>query len=113
MFKLAPDSDGTWTESTLYDFTGKDGSYPRAGLILDAIGNLYGTTLGGAAGYGVVFKLTPHPDGKWTESVLHTFTGYGARPEGGVIMVAAGNLYGTTNSGNPKYDYGLVFEITP
>ena len=113
VFKLAPNLDGTWTESTLYSFTGTDGSYPKAGLILDAIGNLYGTTLLGAAGYGVVFKLAPNLDGTWTESVLHTFTGYGARPEGGVIMDAAGNLYGTTNSGNPKYDYGLVFEITP
>lgn len=61
MFKLAPNPDGTWTESVLHSFTGgDDGANPYAGVILDAAGNLYGTSLrGGCAGYGVVFKLTP------------------------------------------------------
>jgi uncharacterized repeat protein (TIGR03803 family) len=48
--------------TTLHRFTGgKDGAYPYYGsLVIDASGNLYGTTFGGgSSGHGVVFKLTP------------------------------------------------------
>jgi uncharacterized repeat protein (TIGR03803 family) len=57
VFKLTPNSDGSWTENALHSFTGgKDGSYVRAGLTFDAAGNLYGATrLGGNYGVGVVF----------------------------------------------------------
>ena len=45
-------------------------------MIFDQAGNLYGTTqAGGATDYGVIFKLTPNPDGSWTETLLHHFTG--------------------------------------
>src|SRR5208337_4721117 len=45
--------------STASPRPGGDGSQPRAGLVLDAQGNLYGTTyVGGASGDGTVFKLT-------------------------------------------------------
>jgi uncharacterized repeat protein (TIGR03803 family) len=55
VFKLAP----SWTEKVLYSFTGNNGGIPRAGLIADSAGNLYGTTFnGGGTGNGVVFKLT-------------------------------------------------------
>ena len=113
VFKLAPNPDGTWTEIVLYTFTGgADGANPYAGLIFDAAGNLYGTTSGGgAAGYGVVFKLRPHLDGTWTERVLHSFIGFGKYPYAPVIFDPAGNLYGTTTQGTNNY--GLVFEITP
>ena len=49
------------SETVLHSFTGgsSDGADPRAGLIADRAGNLYGTTLGGgASGNGVVFELT-------------------------------------------------------
>ena len=56
MFKL----DTTGKETVLYAFTGGfDGANPLAGLVLDAQGNLYGTTGGGGFGYGTVFELTP------------------------------------------------------
>jgi uncharacterized repeat protein (TIGR03803 family) len=59
-FKLTLRSDGKWSESLLYAFDGKHGSTPFAGLILDATGNLYGTTSGGGSdGFGVVFEITP------------------------------------------------------
>src|SRR5258707_14601505 len=46
VFELTP--SGTFT--VLYSFTGgSDGANPRAGLIADAAGNLYGTTYGGGA----------------------------------------------------------------
>ena len=37
----------TWT--VIHSFSGPDGSYPGAGLTMDAAGNLYGTTSGGGA----------------------------------------------------------------
>jgi uncharacterized repeat protein (TIGR03803 family) len=131
VFKLAPNSDGSWTESVLYSFTGgKDGSQPWGGLIFDQQGNLYGTTGGGGnsscqglfSGCGVVFELAPNSDGTWTESVLHAFTGGkdGEMPEAGLIFDQAGNLYSTTRSGGDTScgDWmgsgcGVVFELTP
>ena len=119
VFKVAPNLDGTWTESVLYSFTGgADGVHPYAGVIFDATGNLYGTTgFGGTYsapcpnGCGVVFKLSPSSSG-WSETVLHSFLGFGAGPAAAVIFDPAGNLYGTTSDGNHAYNYGLVFEIT-
>jgi len=60
VFKLTH-INGGWTYTTLYSFTGgSDGTYPDAGVALDANGNIYGTTSqGGAYGYGVVWELTP------------------------------------------------------
>jgi len=120
VFKLTPNTDGSWTESVLYGFgfNGGDGSSPMAGPILDAAGNLYGTTyLGGGQGVGTVFDLTPNPDGSWTHTVLHTFYpsqwgDAGIWPYAGLILDAAGNLYGTTVGGG-AYGYGVVFELTP
>jgi uncharacterized repeat protein (TIGR03803 family) len=114
VFKLKPNPDGTWTESVLYSFSGAGGTFPVAGLVFDATGNLYGTALaGGADGDGVVFKLKPNSDGTWTESVLHSFTGAdGAEPSAGLIFDAAGNLYGTTAGGGADGD-GVVFKLEP
>jgi uncharacterized repeat protein (TIGR03803 family) len=118
VFELTPNSDGSWTESVLHNFCSRtncaDGDTPSAGLIFDTVGNLYGTTLYGANGYGVVFKLTPNSDGRWTESVLYGFTGGvdGDSPYGGLMFDAAGNLYGATVDGG-AYGYGVVFKLTP
>jgi uncharacterized repeat protein (TIGR03803 family) len=125
VFKLEPQPDGTWDESVLYGFTGDDdGGNPVAGVILDAAGNLYGTTINGGIGNaGVVFKLTPNPTGPWTENTLYIFTGVispsdGAQPLG-LTFDAAGNLYGTTTYGGAsgctaRYDgCGVVFKLTP
>ena len=113
VFKLAPNQDGNWTESVLHSFNGSDGANPLASLIFDAAGNLYGTTYGGASGYGTVFKLAPNQDGSWTESVLHSFNGSdGSDPEAGLIFDAAGNLYGTTEHGGASDD-GTVFKLAP
>jgi len=108
----------------LYVFTGgPDGGYPLGGVVFDAQGNLYGTTLmGGAYGYGTVFKLSPSSAG-WTETVLHSFNldGVdGAYPESTLILDATGNLYGTTTQGGPTSvcgnslcSSGTVFQVTP
>lgn len=99
----------------LREFDSTDGATPYAGLILDAVGNLYGTTVqGGEYGSGVVFKLSPGAHGKWTETVLHSFDNNdGKGPfSGSLIFDAAGNLYGTTFEGG-EYGFGTVFKLTP
>ncbi|MGB7584712.1 MAG: choice-of-anchor tandem repeat GloVer-containing protein [Terriglobales bacterium] len=122
-FELSQLKDGTWQESILYNFCSagnlcQDGQFPKAGLIFDAGGNLYGTTTyGGAGGSGTVFELSPpsQPGGSWTEQVLWSFPGAdvdGLNPYGGVTIDAAGNLYGTT-SGSVTEGAGLVFELSP
>ncbi len=107
-----------WSEKTIFKFDVRGGSDPAAPLIIDQAGNLYGTTVGGGSqDEGVVFELTPGSDG-WTESVLYNFCSQGLyctdgeRPFAGVVMDAAGNLYGATVYGGP-YNGGVVFELTP
>ncbi|MGB6677311.1 MAG: choice-of-anchor tandem repeat GloVer-containing protein [Terriglobales bacterium] len=104
-------------EKLLYSFgtTRMDGDYPRAGLIFDNAGNLYGTTYsGGAHNAGSVFELTHKTSGRWTERILHNFKGGadGAFPAANLIFDASGNLYGTTYAGG-VHDSGTVFELTP
>ena len=91
------------------------GSDPQAGLVRDAQGNLYGTTLYGGSGRGccgTVFEVTA--DGK--EKVLHSFCttdcSDGANPMAGLIMDAEGNIYGTASNGGINRN-GTVFMITP
>ncbi|MGA8732828.1 MAG: choice-of-anchor tandem repeat GloVer-containing protein [Terriglobales bacterium] len=115
VFELMPNSDGRWTEKVVYPFKGgREGAEPFSGLCLDAARNLYGTTrVGGRGNYGVVFKLVPNPNGAWQETVLHSFVDHpGATPFAGVILDAAGNLYGT-DPGDSFTTFGSVFEITP
>ena len=120
VFELMPPSTrgGRWTESVLWSFgNGTDGLGPAAGLIMDASGNLYGTTrLGGASGGGTVFELTPPSTvgEAWTESILWDFGNGtdGKQPYAGLIMDKSGNLYGTTRNGGASGG-GTVFELTP
>ena len=106
------------TQKALYTFTGGlDGAQPYAGLVSDAAGNLYGVTeFGGLYDQGIVFELTPSPDGTWTESVLYNFTGHtdGGTPIGGLGIDGSGNLYGSTvNGGDPSAQCGTTFELSP
>ena len=61
VFKLTLGQGGTWTYSSLHDFTGgSDGGSPQSNLVFDAKGNIYGTASdGGANGKGVVFEIAP------------------------------------------------------
>ena len=95
-----------------YNFQGKPAPNPMAGLVLDAQGNLYGTTYsGGTYGDGTVLKL----DTTGKETVLYSFTGDWGTAQvhgGGLVLDAEGNLYGTTGAGG-SYGYGTVFKLTP
>ncbi len=121
VFKLTPGG----TETVLYNFAGgTDGSGPWSNLVMDGQGSLYGTSYFGGgsgctgnAGCGTVFKVTLGG----TETVLYRFTGGtdGARPYGGLVLDAEGNLYGATYEGGVGDCYdglpgcGVVFKVTP
>jgi len=102
VFELSPSASGAWTESVIHAFQGNpDGVGPIGGVVLDASGNLWGTTgYGGSHGYGTVFELTPQSSA-WKETLLHSFTGGsdGNGPFASVTLDSAGNVYGTTNAG--------------
>lgn len=115
VFELTPKAGGSSTETILHNFNGTDGWSPSAGLILDASGNLYGSTeVGGANHAGVVFELSRAAGGGWSETLLHTFSdgtdGFG--PDSNLIFDSSGNLYGTTGGGG-AYGLGIAFELTP
>ncbi|MGO9123711.1 MAG: choice-of-anchor tandem repeat GloVer-containing protein [Terriglobales bacterium] len=120
-------ASGVWAaaqlEEVVYSFGTKagDGVGPYGGLIADAAGNLYGTTVnGGAGGFGTVYELSP-PVGKlpWSEAVLYSFTGNedGEYPWGTLVFDAAGNLYGTASQGGNASctlgGCGTIFELSP
>jgi uncharacterized repeat protein (TIGR03803 family) len=114
VFELV-NSSGTYSEKVLYSFASSSGDAcsPQAGLIVDASGNLYGTTNhGGSKCYGTVFELA-NSSGTYTEKVLYSFTnssGDGANTLAGLIMDASDNLYGTTYGGGAG-GHGTAFEL--
>ena len=110
-FKLS-NVAGVWKEQILHSFGGPgDGAQPYGPLVIDAQGNLYGTTsAGGSTTWGIVFELTHQPSGAWTENLLYTFAS-GGSPEAGLILDSAHNLYGTTSTGG-AHGAGGVFRLT-
>jgi uncharacterized repeat protein (TIGR03803 family) len=121
VFLLSPPADGSkkWVQTVLHRFSKnvKDGIYPDSSVILDAQGNLYGTTSeGGINDAGVVFELVKPANAgdKWDEIVLHRFTGGsdGGTPHGTLVFGADGDLYGTAGYGG-KSGAGLVFKLSP
>jgi uncharacterized repeat protein (TIGR03803 family) len=135
VFELSPSSTGTWTEKVLHSFGAgaSDGINPHGSLVIDAAGNLYGTTAGGgstscdseALGCGTVFKLSPGADG-WTETIIHYFQNNGTDgffPLTPVVFGKEGDLYGTTTYGGDGSDQcdigvrvggcGTVFKLSP
>lgn len=118
VFMLAPNADGSYSETVIYSFCSVnnclDGQWPEAGLILDAAGNLYGTTSQGGDVYGgVVFKLAPGGSGNWKETVLYSLVGaYEGGSYAGLTFDKVGNLYGTTNGGS-CFGGGTVFKLSP
>jgi len=117
-FELTPQSNGEWTESTVFEFSGENSGFnPWDGMVIDKAGNLYGMVTNGGGGNGAVFKLTPHAGGGVNETIVHPFTVCGttctdgANPFNGLTIDAAGNLYGTTDLGGADLG-GVVFKLT-
>lgn len=109
-----------YTETVLYNFCRvhncADGDVPVGGLVMDADGNLYGATQqGGAHSGGTVFKIVNRGIAS-TESVLYDFCAKancadGSLPNGGLLLDADGNLFGTAANGGNSSNSGLIFEI--
>ena len=118
---LAASDAAAWTLKTLHAFCDQascaDGTSPHGGLVMDAGGNLYGTAqFGGANNRGVLFELKPK-NGNWKYRVLYSFCAGdgcadGSIPSAGLILDAAGNLYGTTETGGAN-NCGTVFKFEP
>jgi len=131
VFELSKSPHGYWTEHILYNFqfNGTSGYLVYSPLVIDAQGNLYGTTdAGGTNGFcsgdtgcGIVFELSPGANGVWTEQSIYNFQdptkGDADRSQGGLVMDAAGNMYGVTLYGGSLNCSGLgcgaVFELSP
>ncbi len=123
VWKLSPGNKG-WEEKILHNFAAvREGITPVAGIVLDAHGNIYGTTVYGGTmsgeegtGQGTVYELVaPVGEGAYKEKVLWRFNDTGKRIDGthpydSLILDSAGNLYGTAAGGA---DFGVVFELTP
>jgi uncharacterized repeat protein (TIGR03803 family) len=111
-------------EMVLYNFAGGlDGATPEAGLLMDANGDMYGTTqYGGPNDRGTVFKLS-EVNSTWQETVLYSFIGVGgdgAFPVASLVLDANNNVYGTTEyagdlecAGGGGQGCGMVFKVTP
>lgn len=102
----------TQTYRVIYNFTGgADGATPSSGLVVDATGNLYGTTSsGGPAGAGTVFKLTPHSSG-WTFSRLYSFSGANGSGPDSALVLSPNGVLGTTGGGG--LGDGVLFGLSP
>ena len=107
---------GSHTITTLASFNGTTGGgLPNSGVVVDAQGNIFGTTsTGGAYGTGArtsgtVFEIAA---GSHTITTLASFNGptTGGNPYGPVVLDSQGNLFGTTFNGG-AYGYGTAYEI--
>ena len=111
---LGPSITCAQTYTVLHAFAGGyDGAALWGSLLLDARGNVYGTTFtGGPYGGGTVFELSPQLGGSWAYSLVAAFSS-AAGPAGstaGLTFDQAGNLYGATGYGGVS-TAGTVFEL--
>lgn len=117
VFQLSPNPDGGWTYKTIYRLTGdQDGSFPQSRLAIDSAGNLYGSSsIGSTNSYnGAIWEISPS-NGKWVLSRSHPLAldnHEGVNPVWGVIVDAAGNVYGTANVGG-SVGAGTAFKLQP
>jgi uncharacterized repeat protein (TIGR03803 family) len=114
VFELSPNSNGSWTETTLWTFHEQgDGGSPTD-VLLGPQGQLYGGTfLGGSSvTAGSIFELQSKA-GKWELTTLYGFPlSDGSYPYAGLTFDGAGNLYGTTDIGGLQ-NLGSVFKLAP
>jgi uncharacterized repeat protein (TIGR03803 family) len=128
VFKLAPASGGMWKETMLHAFTlvHRDGFFPFAAVIVNAAGDLYGTTAFGGVrqpgqkGAGTLFKLAAGSGGRWKEEIIFDFSfrqlanqAPQRSPLGGLVSDANGNLFGTAQAQIGSSLGGVVFEVIP
>jgi uncharacterized repeat protein (TIGR03803 family) len=114
VFEIAKTASGyASSPTTLVSFSGANGAQPSDGLLADASGDLFGTTVsGGTSGNGTVFEIVKTSSGYASApTTLVSFNGTnGAAPYASLIADANGDLFGATYSGGTLGD-GTVFEI--
>jgi uncharacterized repeat protein (TIGR03803 family) len=109
VFKITP--NGVFTRLHTFDpISGKNGTTPIGGLLIDSNGIMYGTTEGGGVHHsGIIYKLSVNGGGF---TILHHFAGnYTSGPQGEMIFGRDGAIYGTTYGGG-RFNQGAVFRIT-
>ena len=134
-FKLTPKGKN-WQFKVLHEFRGgSDGAAPYGSPMLDAAGNVYGTTSTAGrpeaictpdSGCGTVFRLAPPAAGKkaWSKTTLWSFSGTdGAFLMGSLLVGSSGAILGTANLGgdtavcaatsSTPAGCGTVWQLTP
>ena len=107
IFRISPTGSAF---TTLFSFSGGNGSSPYAGVIQGTDGKLYGTTESGGqqVNYGTIFRIDTNGT---TLATLHSFAGTdGGNPYGRVMQASDGYLYGMTAFGGTN-GYGTIFKI--
>ncbi len=116
VYKLSRGNNGKWKKKVIHHFTGgRRGDNPWPSVVVDASGNIYGTTIaGGKSGNGIVYELVaPVGTVGYKEKILCSFDGInGSQPWGSLVLDSAGNLYGTTDVGGTS-NAGVAFVVTP
>ncbi len=107
VFELAENSQNgayPYGITDLVSFSSSIGASP-SGLVLDSVGNLYGTTdWAGSGGAGTAFEVTANVH---TLATFVAFNGSnGGSPHSRMAFDSFGDLFGTTSAGN-----GTIFEI--
>ncbi len=113
VFELSPSSGG-WNFSVLASQPGWGVSGTFRDLMIDASGNIWGTThCDGANSAGTIYELTPAGGGNWTYNLLYTFTGGsdGLYSISNLVM-RQGKLSGTTIDGGAD-GAGVIYELKP
>ena len=86
--------DGTAGDRTLYNFNDVSGpaqAFPLSGVVFDALGNIYGSTVEG------FYKLTPNSAGGWDAKTLHSLPALVSTSQASLLLDAVGNVYGVDN----------------
>lgn len=125
VYELTPPATGAtaWKLKTLVAFDKTTGANPLGSLVFDKSGNLYGATwfggtqcaVAGTSGCGLIFRLSPTTatSSGWARRIVYAFDGRtGARPNGDLMVDAAGNVYGTAWGGGSQ-NKGTVFKLVP
>ena len=117
VFALTPSSNGVFTESILHSFHISDGDLPNSTPVLDAAGNLYGTTYNGGdvktcqpSGCGTVYELKKGSGNTWTLLLLRALQGVdGIEAVGPVAFDPKGHLFFAAQAG--AYGWGSIIEL--
>lgn len=122
VYKLSQISEGAWRQTVLHEFSGGDGADPTSKLLLDADGNLLGTTFDRGVvtgscepenGCGGAFEISPAAGGGWSFAAFAIPNiNKGFEPRGNVVKDASGNLFSTAFVGGINSD-GVVFKLSP